>query len=231
METNFLAAFQQYGGPLATLIIIACGGYLIVSKLVNTFKKDKSEHEAAIAEKVHKEDAFADMKSTIGVINEQISEINGAVQTLAAQQDVFVTDINSKMQNIIDTVSTIQKESKEGDSILESQIRSYEESLNSMNNKISSMDSKTQMLIESDKEGIRSYIIEKYYEAKRRGYIELHVLQGLELRYDKYLKENGNTYIAKMMSELRHMPDNTSSLNSSSTISNRSVKPTKRKFF
>ena len=69
------------------------------------------------------------------------------------------------------------------------------------------MDEKTNLLIESDKEGIKSFIIDKYYQALEDKYIKLHVLQGLELRYEKYLQENGNTYIGRLMNEIRKMPN------------------------
>jgi hypothetical protein len=100
-----------------------------------------------------------------------------------------------------------QQDSKEGDIALENQLKSYENTIDNLNIKLSNMDEKTNLLIESDKEGIKSFIIDKYYQALEDKYIKLHVLQGLELRYEKYLQENGNTYIGRLMNEIRKMPN------------------------
>ena len=62
------------------------------------------------------------------------------------------------------------------------------------------------MVIESDKESNRLSIVSTYYDAMEKGYIEVYLLQALEYRYERYLDENGNSFIENLMKELRRLP-------------------------
>lgn len=62
------------------------------------------------------------------------------------------------------------------------------------------------MMIESDKEGNRLSIVSEYYNAMEKGYIEVYLLQALEYRYERYLEENGDSFIENLMKELRRLP-------------------------
>lgn len=61
-------------------------------------------------------------------------------------------------------------------------------------------------LLESDKEAIKAYIISEYQKWTRLKYIDIYAMQCLEARYEKYLKENGDTFIATLMKRLRTLP-------------------------
>ena len=93
-------------------------------------------------------------------------------------------------------------------------METYEESNNRINVKIDTLHDNMNMLIDSDKEGIRSFITMQYYEAIDKGYIEIYKLEALECRYEKYLKENGDSFIAKLVEELRTLPHQASNNNS-----------------
>lgn len=62
------------------------------------------------------------------------------------------------------------------------------------------------MMIESDKESNRLSIVSTYYSATEKGYIEVYLLQALEYRYERYLEENGDSFIENLMKELRSLP-------------------------
>jgi DNA-binding protein YbaB len=62
------------------------------------------------------------------------------------------------------------------------------------------------MVIESDKESNRLSIVSSYYDAMEKGYIEVYLLQALEYRYERYLDENGDSFIENLMVELRKLP-------------------------
>lgn len=62
------------------------------------------------------------------------------------------------------------------------------------------------MMIESDKESNRLSIVSTYYSAMEKGYIEVYLLQALEYRYERYLEENGDSFIENLMKELRGLP-------------------------
>ena len=62
------------------------------------------------------------------------------------------------------------------------------------------------LLLESDKDDIKGYIVEKYYEFHAKGYIDGYSLDCLERKYKTYSREGGNTYIANLMEEIRGLP-------------------------
>lgn len=58
-------------------------------------------------------------------------------------------------------------------------------------------------LIESDRDDIKAYIVEKYHYFYNKGKIDNYNLDCLEKRYAHYLKEHGNSFIKQLMDELR----------------------------
>lgn len=63
------------------------------------------------------------------------------------------------------------------------------------------------MLIDSDKDDIKSYITrEHHYFCYQVGWIDDFSLDCLERRYQHYEDEGGNSFIAGFMNELRTLP-------------------------
>ena len=66
-------------------------------------------------------------------------------------------------------------------------------------------------LIQSDKEDIKAFITNRYrYFAKKLGYIDEFSLDAIEIRYARYKKEGGNTFVDDLMVKLRNLPRQTS---------------------
>lgn len=64
-----------------------------------------------------------------------------------------------------------------------------------------------QCLIESDKDDIKSWIVEKHHHyCYEVGSVDYYILESIERRYDHYKKEGGNSYIDTLMEELRALP-------------------------
>lgn len=61
------------------------------------------------------------------------------------------------------------------------------------------------LLLESDRDDIKGYIVEKYYEFHAKGYIDGYSLDCLERKYKIYSREGGNTYITNLMNEIRDL--------------------------
>lgn len=82
----------------------------------------------------------------------------------------------------------------------EERIGEYKECLNKILNTIN-------ILIESDKDDIKSWITEKHhYFCYELGYIDDYNLQCIEARYKHYKDENGNTFIDGFMVDIRNLP-------------------------
>ena len=63
------------------------------------------------------------------------------------------------------------------------------------------------ILLESDKDNIKSWIVEKHhhfcYEVRAIDYFSL---ESIERRYEHYRREDGNSYVATLMDELKALP-------------------------
>lgn len=64
-----------------------------------------------------------------------------------------------------------------------------------------------QMLIASDKDDIKSFIVREYhYFTEEKGWIDDFSLDVLEKRYSHYKAEGGNSFIEELMDEIRKLP-------------------------
>lgn len=69
------------------------------------------------------------------------------------------------------------------------------------------LSAKIDMLIDSDKDAIKSYITSKHhYFCYQVGWIDDFSLDCLEKRYLHYAKEGGNSFIEGFMNDLRNLP-------------------------
>lgn len=76
--------------------------------------------------------------------------------------------------------------------------------------KLNELAKKIDLLINSDKDDIKSYITkEHHYFCYQQGWIDDFSLDCLEKRYQHYLEENGNSFIKGFMEELRALPKQT----------------------
>lgn len=64
-----------------------------------------------------------------------------------------------------------------------------------------------QLLLDSDKDDIKSWITEKHhYHCYDVGWIDTYTMECLEKRFDHYQAEGGNSFIEGFMNDLRKLP-------------------------
>ena len=63
------------------------------------------------------------------------------------------------------------------------------------------------LLVESDRESIRSDIVKEYHYFMKREWIDDFSLDTLEKRFAFYQEEGGNSYICNIMEDLRELPN------------------------
>ena len=208
MEKSFIDFLNSLGvHPFGTWLAIILGGVTVIGGIIAAIVKMKKKYDDELKTRLMKEEEDKEFRESMQKVANQVSSIQADIINLSSQHESSIAEVNSKLEDVWHAVIESQQDSKEGDIALENQLKSYENTIDNLNIKLSNMDEKTNLLIESDKEGIKSFIIDKYYQALEDKYIKLHVLQGLELRYEKYLQENGNTYIGRLMNEIRKMPN------------------------
>lgn len=62
-------------------------------------------------------------------------------------------------------------------------------------------------LMESDKDAIKAWITrEHHYFCYQKGWIDDYSMDCLERRYDHYVEEHGNSFVADLVNEVRDLP-------------------------
>ena len=87
------------------------------------------------------------------------------------------------------------------------QLQQQEKSIKELKNNIESIQSKMNLLIESDKDDIKAWITEKHhFYCYQQKYIDDYTLDCLEKRFSHYEVEGGNSFVHNLMEELRALP-------------------------
>lgn len=66
---------------------------------------------------------------------------------------------------------------------------------------------KVNLLIDSDKDAIKSFITEKHHKFCKQEWIDDYSMDCIERRYEHYIEESGNSFVEKLMEELRELPN------------------------
>ena len=75
-----------------------------------------------------------------------------------------------------------------------------------MREKVERIENQLVQLTESDMHDIKGWIVEKHHALIKKGWIDDFTMDTLERRYSDYLAEDGNSYIAGLMTDLRSLP-------------------------
>ena len=143
------------------------------------FKKNKvNVSELEKENKKEPKDRGEDILTAITELRNEVAAIKKQQEIMSVNQDKFQKDMDSIMSEL--------SESKEK----MNQIFDYQE-----------------FLMMADKEDKKAYITREYnYYFIRLKKIDLYSKETLEKIYEIYLKENGDTFVAGMMSSIRSLP-------------------------
>ena len=87
------------------------------------------------------------------------------------------------------------------------QLQQQENTIKELKNNMESIQSKMNLLIESDKDDIKAWITEKHhFYCYQQKYIDDYTLDCLEKRFSHYEVEGGNSFVHNLMEELRALP-------------------------
>lgn len=202
---NLLQLLNNIGA--GSFIGYMIGGFSLLMLLFKNGLNFKKWYDKKVHDDVNDEMEETEYHKIILDLNDTISNVNKSIEELNLNQQKQTVETNTKLDDVWNAIKESQRESKESIKSLETHLKSCDESINDINRRIGALEKKTNLLLDSDKEGIKSFIIDKYFKAVEDKYISIHTLERVEKRYDKYLKENGNTYVGKLMASLRKMPN------------------------
>ena len=118
------------------------------------------------------------------------------------------------VQNEIDIVISRRKKAEKKEESIQEQIdknrrenQELKENQQKMMELINKLTEKIEMLIDSDKDDIKSFITKEYhYFVEQKGWIDKFSFDCIEKRFNHYRDEGGNSFIEDLMSELRQLP-------------------------
>jgi uncharacterized protein YfcZ (UPF0381/DUF406 family) len=116
----------------------------------------------------------------------------------------------ARMRKIFNKEQNTKDERKELEEKLNSndeKIKQIKSDQDRIEHTIQSLSDSIDMLIESDRDDIKSYITsEHHYFCYNMKWIDDYSLECLENRYDIYKKEDGNSFVKNLMDEVRALP-------------------------
>lgn len=179
MEDKFIDVLMS--NSVTATIAIFIGGVLVIFAVYQSITSIKKLYDSHIEKKTMKEHEEEEFRKKVTDSIDNIKEINTAVVELKEDLSALNSDFTTFRNDTTFTLSELGRKQRE-----------YKEELGT--------------LLESDKEAIKAYIISEYQKWTRLKYIDIYAMQCLEARYEKYLKENGDTFIATLMKRLRTLP-------------------------
>ena len=211
-EKDFINFLNSLVGGLniGTLLMISVGGVSFIYGVITLIKKIRNGYLTFIKAKVNETEELNKKNVLLNDMSRKLTDLNVKVNEMESTQSEQHDQVNQKLNEIWENVMKNKDESDASDKTLEAQNNFLNKRIDDLSSSIDSIDRKTNLLINSDTENIKSFIIDKYYDALRDGYVPVRVLESLENRYEKYLQENGEikfTYVAALMDKLRMMPN------------------------
>lgn len=192
MESQIIDWLNGYNIRVGTLVLIFTGivfciifvyrGRKKYDKFLKELVQDRvdkiKESEEKNKEILQDRKNMEDVKITLDLMSKNISKLNERV-------DEFHTKISNSEK--------FQKDMKSDIASIQEEIKKNTENID--------------ILLDSDRENIRSEILRNYYICLKEQKIDLYTLNVLEAKFKKYVViEHGNTFVKRLMEELRGLP-------------------------
>lgn len=112
------------------------------------------------------------------------------------EQEIMQAEVDSLHEEI----RKVQEDSNQKEAALDAAIGDIKQLLSSQQVTLN-------LLVESDKDDIKSWIVQQYhYFVEEKGWIDDFSLDVIERRFEHYEQEGGNHYIHTLMDEIRSLP-------------------------
>ena len=139
MDKNLIKFLDTFNLPLGTTIAVLIGAVTFIIGLKVGIKKARKSYENSVKRKLKSAEEDKEFHDSVQAIASTVSTIQESLSKFAESHK----EINSALTNLKTTVDTIQKKSDETDQVLGDRI-------DDINHKLSAMDEKSSLLIESD---------------------------------------------------------------------------------
>ena len=184
MDPTIIDWLNQYSVKVGSVIIVIGIIVLIISTIYKGRQQYDKLLEDMVQRRIKKEEEDKEEEEQFIHISTTLNKLSDDIEKLSVRID----DIDKRLSNSEDFVSNTDKMITYIQRELDVQKRN------------------TELLIDSDKENIKSLLLSNYYRWTKKGKIDLYTLNTLEEKFKKYKKENGNTFVEDLMKQMRSLP-------------------------
>lgn len=184
MDPTIIDWLNQYNVKVGSVIIVIGIIVLIISTIYKGRQQYDKLLEDMVQRRIKKEEEDKEEEEQFIHISTTLNKLSDDIEKLSVRID----DIDKRLSNSEDFVSNTDKMITYIQRELDVQKRN------------------TELLIDSDKENIKSLLLSNYYRWTKKGKIDLYTLNTLEEKFKKYKKENGNTFVEDLMKQMRSLP-------------------------
>ena len=184
MDPTIIDWLNHYNVKVGSIVIVIGIILLIISTIYKGRQQYDKLLEVMVQRRIKKEEEDKEEEEQIVHIITTLNKLSDDIEKLSVRID----DINNRLGNSEDFVSNTDKMITYIQRELDVQKRN------------------TELLIDSDRENIKSLLLSNYYRWTKIGKIDLYTLNTLEEKFKKYKKENGNTFVEDLMKQMRSLP-------------------------
>ena len=184
MDPTIIDWLNHYNVKVGSIVIVIGIILLIISTIYKGRQQYDKLLEVMVQRRIKKEEEDKEEEEQIVHIITTLNKLSDDIEKLSVRID----DINKRLGNTEDFISNTDK------------------MINYIQRELDLQKRNTELLIDSDKENIKSLLLSHYYRWTKVGKIDLYTLNTLEEKFKKYKKENGNTFVEDLMKQMRSLP-------------------------
>lgn len=184
-------------------VVVLSTGFTV--GLFKSIKQWVSKHDTKIKKREANRVADEKFKEQMIGLVEDVKRVNESIKKMDEEQKIHNEIVDENLEKFSQAIQKEGVDSRRGDHSLSLRMEAYERQNEKICKKLDNMTDSMNLIIDSDKEGIKSFITTEYYKAIEKGHVEIFTLESLESRYATYLRENGDTFVEGLMNELRSM--------------------------
>lgn len=180
---------QTFGAGTFIAICIFLGGLLIT--LITATIRVLKAYGKRVKRKTEKHKEEQVFREKMLKMIDEVSELKKTVEGIDDQMKKTTEETDEKMEELSQKLERREIESS------------------AANKHMEEMGEMITLLVESDKDQIKSYITSEYHKWMAKGYIDIYAMATVESIFTNYRKEKGNTFVEGLVKELRKLPKQT----------------------
>lgn len=184
MDPTIIDWLNQYNVKVGSVVIVIA----IIVLIISTIYKGRQQYDKLLEEmvqrRIKKDEEEKENEAQFAHISTTLNKLSADIHKLSIRMDEIDQRLGNSESFISNTGNLVQN----------------------IQNEVEDNKRNTELLIDSDKENIKSLLLSHYYRWTKLGKIDLYTLNTLEEKFKKYKKENGNTFVEDLMKQMRSLP-------------------------